>query len=70
MATFQPLLKKNKASIRSGAGAQDIFQPIWFAFDTMERFLSTMFEAEETINTEHKLIEILKRLFFVNNNLY
>ncbi|KAL4091735.1 hypothetical protein QTP88_026382 [Uroleucon formosanum] len=52
MATFRSLLKKKKASIRSGAGADDVFQPIWFAYDIMERFLGTNFEVVETINTE------------------
>ncbi|CAH1978291.1 unnamed protein product [Acanthoscelides obtectus] len=52
MATFRPLLKKKKASIRSGAGADDVFQPIWFAFEIMESFLGSLYDVAETINTE------------------
>jgi len=63
MATFRPLLKKKKASIRSGAGTDDVFQPIWFAY-IMERFLGTNFEAVETINTED---EVSKNIFILVN---
>jgi hypothetical protein len=64
MATFRPLLKKKKASIRSGAGTDDVFQPIWFAYDIMERFLGTIFEVVETINTED---EVSKSIFILVN---
>lgn len=52
MATFRPLLKKKKASIKSGAGTEDVFQPIWFGFDIMESFLGNAYDVEETVNTE------------------
>lgn len=55
MATFRPLLKKKKASIRSGLGADDVFQPIWFAYDLMESFLGTIYDIRETINTEDEV---------------
>ncbi|KAL4083102.1 hypothetical protein QTP88_028432 [Uroleucon formosanum] len=64
MATFRPLLKKKKASIRSGAGTDDVFQPIWFAYDIMERFLGTNFEVVETINTEDEMSENIYILTF------
>jgi len=64
MATFRPLLKKKKASIRSGAGTDDVSQPIWFAYDIMERFLGTNFEVVETINTED---EVSKSIFILVN---
>ncbi|KAL4101009.1 hypothetical protein QTP88_021030 [Uroleucon formosanum] len=64
MATFRPLLKKKKASIRSGAGTDDVFQPIWFAYDIMERFLGTNFEVVETINTEEEMSENIYILTF------
>lgn len=37
MATFRPFLKKKRASVKSGVGAEDVFHPIWFAYD-MEIF--------------------------------
>lgn len=55
MATFRPLLKKKKASIWAGAGADEVFQPIWFAYDLMESFLGTIYDLEETINTEDEV---------------
>lgn len=68
MATFRPLLKKKKASIRSGADADDVFQPIWFAYDVMERFLGTNYDVEETINTEiNTEDEVSKNTFILVN---
>lgn len=55
MATFRPLLKKKHNSMRSGAGADDIFNPIWFAFDIMERFLGPTFIVDDTVNTEEQV---------------
>lgn len=62
MATFRPLLKKKKMSIKSGAGTDDVFQPVWFAYEIMERFLGTNYEVEETINTED---EVSKNTFIL-----
>lgn len=36
-------------------GADDVFQPIWFAFDAMESFLGGVYDVEETINTENEV---------------
>lgn len=52
MATFRPLLKKKKDSMRSGAGVEDVFQPIWFGFELMESFLGSLYDVSETIDTE------------------
>ncbi|VVD02401.1 unnamed protein product [Leptidea sinapis] len=38
MATFRRHLKKKKDSIRSGAGSDDVYTPVWFAYDLMESF--------------------------------
>lgn len=69
MATFRPLLKKKKASIRSGAGTDDVFQPIWFAYDIMERFLGTNFEVVETINTEDGVSENIYILVNISDKI-
>lgn len=55
MATFRPLLKKKQNSIRSGAGADDVYLPVWFAFEIMESFLGSIYDVEETINTEDRV---------------
>lgn len=39
MATFKGHLRKKKASIKSGAGINDIYKPIWFLYEQMESFL-------------------------------
>jgi len=52
MATYRGLLRKKKASIRSGAGADDIYKPIWFAYEMMDNFLRPVYEVEMTVNTE------------------
>ncbi|KAI4458962.1 alcohol dehydrogenase transcription factor myb/sant-like [Holotrichia oblita] len=57
MATFRPLLKKHKRSIQSGTCADDIFQPIWFAYDVMERFLGPTLTVEETMDTEEQPLQ-------------
>lgn len=64
MATFRPLLKKKKSSIRSGSGTDDVFQPIWFAFEIMERFLGSLYDVENTINTVHGVSIFNKTLVF------
>lgn len=52
MATFRGHLRKKKASIKSGAGANDIYKPIWFAYEYMESFLAQIYECQTTINTQ------------------
>lgn len=44
MATYRSHLRKKKASIRSGAVGVDVYQPVWFAFDFMENFLSPVYD--------------------------
>jgi hypothetical protein len=69
MATFRLLIKKKKASIRSGASADDVFQPIWFAYDIMERFLGTNYDVEETINTEDEVSENTFILVYISDKI-
>ncbi|CAK1597891.1 unnamed protein product [Parnassius mnemosyne] len=52
MATFRRHLNKKKDSIRSGAGANDTYKPIWFAYDLMESFLVPVYNSTQNINTE------------------
>lgn len=52
MATFRGHLRKKKASIKSGAGANDNYKPIWFAYEYMESFLAQIYECQTTINTQ------------------
>lgn len=52
MATFRGHLRKKKASIKSGAGQNDIYRPIWFLYDQMESFLGKLNDCNLTLNTE------------------
>ncbi|GBP93359.1 hypothetical protein EVAR_85170_1 [Eumeta japonica] len=52
MGTFRRHLKKKQESTRSGAGSDDIYEPIWFAYAAMESFLLPVYTTRNTINTE------------------
>lgn len=58
VATFRGHLRKKKASIKSGAGINDVYKPIWFLYELMESFLSDMNECSPTINTELQVSKI------------
>lgn len=62
MATYRKHARKQKDSIASGAGIDDIYQPSWFAYSLMESFLHSVFEPEQTINTE--LSEVSINVYF------
>ncbi|XP_047503528.1 uncharacterized protein LOC125048730 [Pieris napi] len=52
MTTFRKHLKKKRESMRSGAGAEEIYNPTWYAYETMESFLLPVYTCNEGINTE------------------
>lgn len=52
MASFRSHLRKKKASIKSGASTNDIYKPVWFAYNYMESFLAPSIECQTTINTK------------------
>ncbi|CAH1987008.1 unnamed protein product [Acanthoscelides obtectus] len=54
MATFRRHLKRKQDSIRSGAGADDTYKPIWFAYEVMESFLGPVYTCTKNINTEEE----------------
>lgn len=51
MATFRSHSRKKKASFKSGVATNDIYKPIWFAFDYMESFLTPIY-GRQTLNTQ------------------
>lgn len=55
MASFRTHLRKKKASIRSGAGAEDVYKPVWFAYEYMEGFLAQVYEVHKSINTQNQV---------------
>lgn len=58
MATFRNQLRKKQESMRSGAGVEDIYEPIWFAYEAMEKFLLPLYKCRSTINTENSVSKI------------
>ncbi|CAG4962724.1 unnamed protein product [Parnassius apollo] len=52
MTTFHKHLKKKRESMRSGAGAEVIYNPTRYAYETMESFLLPVYTYNEGINTE------------------
>lgn len=63
MASFWPLLSKVKNSMKTGSGADEVYKPNWFAYDTMSKFLWNIYQPRPTINTQVLII-----LIFNNNN--
>lgn len=51
MSSYRSYKNKVKKSIQSGAGADDIYQPIWFAYEALDNFLSDTLKCKKTINT-------------------
>lgn len=68
MATFRGHLRKKKASIKSAAGADDIYKPVWFAYEFMESFLGPVYE-RNTIVDAQDMVSIKKINNEINNNL-
>jgi hypothetical protein len=52
MASFRIAAKRAKSSTKSGAGAADVYKPIWFAYEKMASFLSDKDESRTTLNSE------------------
>ncbi|VVC86978.1 unnamed protein product [Leptidea sinapis] len=52
MATYRGHKRKIVASTLSGAGAETVYKPIWFAFDLMDSFLNDIVQCRKTMNTD------------------
>ncbi|CAH0725626.1 unnamed protein product, partial [Brenthis ino] len=52
MATYRSHKRKILASMQSGAAAESVYKPIWFAFDFMDSFLNDIFQCRTTMNTD------------------
>jgi len=55
MSTFRPLLSKVKVSMGTGSGADDVYKPNWFAYETMAKFLVGVSQPRSTISTQVNL---------------
>lgn len=65
MATYRGHKRKIKASIHSGASADSVYKPIWFAFECMDSFLKETAIGKKTINTEEQV-----SIFFIHFTYY
>lgn len=63
LGTFRTNLKKRNASIRSGAGTEDVYQPIWIFYDVMAAFLTDVYESTSILNSEEKVSK--NKTFFI-----
>lgn len=51
-ASYRKYRKMVKDSSRSGAGENEIYKPIWFAYDALDSFLSDGLTPRTIINTQ------------------
>jgi hypothetical protein len=52
MSTFQRLASKVRESKNIGSGIVDVYEPDWFAYGIMMKFLHGIFQPRVTQNTE------------------
>ncbi|CAB3221952.1 unnamed protein product [Arctia plantaginis] len=52
MTTFRTNMKKKFDSLKSGAGEEDAFKPIWQFYDAMYVFLKDVYECKSICNSE------------------
>ncbi|GBP63655.1 hypothetical protein EVAR_47993_1 [Eumeta japonica] len=54
LATFRLNLKRIISSMRSGAGAEEVYQPVWIFYDVLAAFLTDVYESASVMNSEDK----------------
>uniref|UniRef100_A0A0A9W1X7 Serine/threonine-protein kinase atg1 n=1 Tax=Lygus hesperus TaxID=30085 RepID=A0A0A9W1X7_LYGHE len=54
MATYRSYSRKVAASAKSGASGEDIYKPVWFAYELMDQFLGTVYNCGPTVNTKKR----------------
>lgn len=52
MATYRSHKRRVIASIQSGAAADSVYKPIWFAYELMDSFLNNIVQCRNTLNTD------------------
>ncbi|XP_069361050.1 uncharacterized protein [Maniola hyperantus] len=53
MATWRPLFRKKMASLKAQAAEDEVFQPVWFAYDAMESYLGSVYDIDGSLTTEY-----------------
>lgn len=71
MTYFRSNLKKKISSLKSGAGEDDAYKPIWIFYDAMEVFLKDVYESSSICNTEQNVSKtkyiLLELSVFIKN---
>ena len=49
---LRPLLNKVKASMNTRKGADEVYRPSWFAYETMAKFLDGVYQPRSAMNTK------------------
>lgn len=62
LSTFRINLKKHLSSKKSGAGVEEVYQPIWPFYDVMAAFLTDVYLSTSLMNSEENVIK--KKLNF------
>ncbi|CAI6358770.1 unnamed protein product [Macrosiphum euphorbiae] len=68
MASFRPLLSKVKSSMKTGSGVDDVYKPNWFAFETMAKFLVSVYQPRPTISTQVSFI-IISYYYYIHKHV-
>lgn len=63
-ATYRGYCRKIQASLKSGAGVDDVYCPVWFAFDLIDNFLGSVFKCKQTMPTVSFYYFIKKKTYF------
>ncbi|RVE49703.1 hypothetical protein evm_005678 [Chilo suppressalis] len=59
LATLRINLKRKNISMKSGAGVEEVYQPIWMFYNVMAAFLTDIYESTSHMNTEEKTQPVL-----------
>ncbi|CAH2096782.1 unnamed protein product [Euphydryas editha] len=59
MATYRSHKRRVIASIQSGAAADSVYKPIWFAYKLMDSFLNNIVQCRNTLNTDTQLLALI-----------
>lgn len=52
LANYRKLARKVADTKKSGCGTDEVYQPVWFAYSRMAKFLQAVYLPNETLNTE------------------
>lgn len=66
LAAFRLNHKKVVASLKSGAGEDEVFKPIWVFYDALAAFMINVYECKSVLATADK-VDVSKTNFTVKN---